>query len=82
MAFVLIDNLPPFTTEVEVRALLAEQQADAPLTLQLAPGLGERVAATCEWDDAAYAEAVAGQLHDHNWQGRALTAIFLPAAQG
>lgn len=82
MAFVLIDNLPPDSGEADVLELLNEQGARLPETLQMAPGLGERVAATCAWDDDAYAQAVAQQLHEHSWRGRTLSTVFLPTAQG
>lgn len=82
MAFVLIDNLPADSDEADVIELLNEQGARLPATLQLAPGLGERVAATCAWDDDAYARGVAQQLHEHSWRGRILSTVFLPTAQG
>lgn len=82
MAFVLIDNLPADCDEAGLVELLTEQGARLPDTLQLAPGLGERVAATCAWNDDAYAQAVAQQLHEHSWRGRILSTVFLPAAQG
>lgn len=82
MAFVLLDNLPEDSGEADVLELLAQIGANAPQTLQMAPGLGERVAASCDYDDDAYARAVVQELHDHSWRGRTLSANFLPAAHG
>lgn len=79
MAFVLIDNLPAGTDESDVRALLADVGAEPPQTLELAPGLGQHVAATCMWSEDSYARAVASFMHDMVWHGRTLSANYLPA---
>lgn len=80
MAFVLFDNLPAGTDADDVAELLSSVGADTPLAIELAPGLGEFVAATCVWAEESYARAVANHMHGMVWHGRVLSADYLPSA--
>ncbi|MBM3116001.1 RNA recognition motif domain-containing protein [Jeongeupia naejangsanensis] len=83
MTAILIGNLPPETSEDDVRTLFTDLGMTADVgDVTIAEGLGEKLVASVSIDcSSAGAEVLVQKLSGHFWNGRELTASFNPFGQ-
>lgn len=71
----MLDNLPPDTTQEDLLALLAELGIPTPTALSIAPGLRDRPSAAIDFDlEHADMEAMVKLLNGHAWKTHILHA--------